>query len=195
MESKTPTVTTDEELMRCWQQGNRSALDEIVLRYHTPVYRYLFRATAQHYLAEDLTQDCFVRLVHSGHQYEYPRPLRPWLYTIATNAMRRHFESAYQRHTTFLAEQDEGMAAEDETPHLLTGRWDDRAELLAVFGHLSAEHRAVITLRYTEDFSLAEIAAILHLPLGTVKTRLLRALHRLRLLLESRREEESHHAG
>lgn len=188
-------VVTDEELMRRWQQGDRAALDEIVVRYHAPLYRYLFRATQQHYLAEDLVQDCVVRLVYSGHLYQYPRSFRPWLYAIATNTMRRHFQKADQRHTTtFLQGRDEEVAGREDTPHLLTGQWADREDLLAVFGQLSAEHREVIALRYTEDFSLAEIAAILHIPLGTVKTRLMRALRRLRILLSPLRVEV-HHAS
>jgi len=183
-------MASDEELMLSWQRGDRAALDALVARYHAPVYRYLLRLAAQPELAEDLTQDCFVRLVGCGGLYQYPRPLRPWLYTIATNGLRRYMDSAYHRHPAVPYEQDGHLAGAEDTPHLLIGPWADRDDLQAVLGHLSADHREVIILRYTEDFALAEIAAILRVPLGTVKTRLLRALHRLRALLEERRAEE-----
>ncbi len=138
-------MASDEELMLSWQRGGSAALDALVGRFHTPVYRYLLRLTARPELAEDLTQDCFVRLVGCAALYKYPRPVRPWV---------------------------------------------DHDDLQAALCQLSADHREVIILCYTEDFSLAEISTILHVPLGTVKTRLLRALRRLRTLLEERRAEE-----
>ena len=180
-------MATDEELMAGSQAGDRAALDELVLRYHQRIHRYLYRSTGEQHLAEDLTQECFVRLVVSGRLYQHPRPFRPWLYAIATNCMRRHFESAYQRHTTWLEDdRDEAIAGEMDMPHLLVGRWSDRQDLDAVMADLTPDHRAVIALRYMEDFALAEIAAILNLPVNTVKTRLLRALRRMRTLLEAR---------
>jgi RNA polymerase sigma-70 factor (ECF subfamily) len=187
-------VASCEELMLAWQRGDREALDALVARYHAPVYRYLLRLTARTELAEDLTQDCFVRLVRCGSLYQYPRPFRPWLYTIATNTLRRHLESAYHRHASVPYEEDDRLAGAAETPHLLIGPWVERDELRMALGQLSADHREVIILRYTEDFALNEIAAILHLPLGTVKTRLLRALRRMRVLLEPCRAEEAVHA-
>jgi len=183
-------MTSDEELMLSWRRGGRAALDALVERFHTPVYRYLLRLTARPELAEDLTQDCFVRLVGCAALYQYPRPVRPWLYTIATNILRSYAESAYYRHPTVSYEEDDRLADPAETPHLLIGPWADHDDLQAALRQLSADHREVIILRYTEDFSLAEIATILHVPLGTVKTRLLRALRRLRALLEERRAEE-----
>ena len=76
------TWNPTEDLMRSWQRGCQRPLDEIVARYHTSIYNYLFRLTCQQALAEDLTEDCFVRLVNSGALYQYPRPFRPWLYTM-----------------------------------------------------------------------------------------------------------------
>jgi len=187
-------VASDEELMLSWQRGDREALDALVARFHAPLYRYLLRLTAHPELAEDLTQDCFVRLIGCGLLYQYPRPLRPWLYTIATNLVRSYAESAYHRHATVPYEQDDRLADPAETPHLLIGPWADRDELRVALGQLSADHREVIILRYTEDFALAEIAAIVHVPVGTVKTRLLRALRRLRTVLEERRVAEVSYA-
>lgn len=187
-------MASDEELMLSWHRGDRAALDVLVARYHTPIYRYLLRLTAHIDLAEDLTQDCFVRLVRCGSLYQYPRPLRPWLYTIATNTLRRYLESAYHRHAGIPYEEDDRMAGAAETPHLLVGPWADRDELRAALAQLSSDHREVIILRYAEDFALNEIAAILHVPLGTVKTRLLRALRRMRALLEPYHAEEAAHA-
>ena len=186
---------SDEEVMLSWQHGDHMALDELVMRYHAPIYRYLLRLTVHLELAEDLTQDCFVRLVSRGSLYQYPRPFRPWLYAIATNTLRRYMESAYHRHPTVPYDQDDRLANADTTPHLLIGPWADRDEIDAVLARLSHDHREVIILRYTEDFALTDIAAILHVPVGTVKTRLLRALHRMRTLLEAQRGEAIHHAG
>jgi len=191
-------VDSDEDLMRSWQRGCQQPLDEIVARYHTPIYNYLFRLTCQHALAEDLTQDCFVRLVNSGTLYQYPRPFRPWLYTIATNSMRRHFETAYYRHTLLMEHvESSSLAAAEDTPHRALELQLRRQEMLDLLTYLTPAHRQVIILRFVEDFSLAEIAAILPAPLGTVKTRLVRALARLRDHLGQRAEpmEGAHDAA
>ncbi|MDB5057107.1 MAG: polymerase sigma-70 factor [Chloroflexi bacterium] len=182
--------------MLSWQPENSTALEDLVARYHTPIYRYLFRLTCLHALVEDLTQDCFERLVKSRSLYQYPRPFRPWLYAIATNGMRRHFESAYYR-PTLLVEQVEspGVAAALDTPHHALELRLGRQEMLDVLAALTPAHRQVIVLRYVEGFALAEIAVIVQTPLGTVKTRIVRALDRLRTLLHQRGEpEETSHA-
>jgi len=191
-----PQLESDEELMRCWQRGRVEALEALVVRYHTPIYHYLFRLTCQHALAEDLTQDSFERLVTARALYDYPRPFRPWLYTIATNAMRRHFETAYYRHTLLVDRVEScGVAEACDTPHHALDLSLKRQELLDLLSALTPAHRQVIVLRYVEGFALAEIAAIVQAPLGTVKTRIVRALDRLRALPSERDErEEAAHA-
>jgi RNA polymerase sigma factor (sigma-70 family) len=91
-------------------------------------------------------------------------------------------------------EQDDRLAGVAETPDPLIGPWAARDELRTALGQISADHREVLILRYVEDFALNDIASILHLPLGTVKTRLLRALRRMRALLEPCHAEEAAHA-
>jgi RNA polymerase sigma-70 factor (ECF subfamily) len=188
---------SDEELMRSWQRGRPQALEALVVRYHTPIYSYLFRLTGRHTLAEDLTQDCFERVVASRALYDYPRPFRPWLYAIATNAMRRHFESAYFRHTLLVESVEAtGVADASDTPHEVLEHRLRHQEMLDMLSDLSHAHRQVILLRYVEGFSLAEIAAIVQTPMGTVKTRLMRGLDRLRTRLQHEEETaEAPYAG
>jgi RNA polymerase sigma-70 factor (ECF subfamily) len=183
--------------MRSWQRGRPQALEALVVRYHTPIYSYLFRLTGRHALAEDLTQDCFERVVASRALYEYPRPFRPWLYAVATNAMRRHFESAYFRHTLLVESVEAaGVADAADTPAEVLEYHLRQQEMLDLLADLSPAHRQVILLRYVEDFSLLEIAAIVPAPLGTVKTRLMRALDRLRSRLQHDEDTaEAQHAG
>jgi RNA polymerase sigma-70 factor (ECF subfamily) len=151
-------VESDEDLMRSWQRGRPQALEVLVVRYHTPIYSYLFRLTGRHALAEDLTQDCFERVVVSRALYDYPRPFRPWLYAVATNAMRRHFESAYVRHTLLVESVEAaGVADAADTPAEVLEFHLRHQEMLDLLADLSPAHRQVILLRYVEDFSLLEI--------------------------------------
>ena len=95
--------------------------------------------------------------------------------------MRRYFETAYYRHTLLMEHvESSSLAAAEDTPHRALELQLRRQEMLDLLTYLIPAHRQVIILRFVEDFSLAEIAAILPAPLGTVKTRLVRDLVRLR---------------
>jgi hypothetical protein len=74
-------VPADEDLFRAWQSGDAGALTALVERYHAPLLTHLVRLIGQRQVAEDLTQETFVRLVREAAAYRYPRPFRPWLYS------------------------------------------------------------------------------------------------------------------
>src|SRR5215510_11271542 len=90
---------SDEELaIRC-TKGERTALSQLVERYHDPLLGYLYRLTdGDHSLAEDLVQETFIRLLRQK-SYQPDRPFKPWLYAIATNLARDYFRSPASRQT------------------------------------------------------------------------------------------------
>ncbi len=176
-------MTTDEELCREWQRGSAGALEALVQRYHAPLLGHLTRLVAEPHLAEDLTQETFVRLVRDGHTYRYPRPFRPWLYTIARHLAHNHWQSAYHRHVDVGAEALE-TRADDPDPTEWLERWERRTGLRAALRELSFEQREVLSLRFGQELSVEETAAVIGIPMGTVKSRAFNALRRLRVLLE-----------
>ncbi len=174
----------DEELMRRVMQGERAALAALVERYHAPLLGYLYRlCNGNQPLAEDLTQECFLALLRAD-RYAPERPFKPWLYAIATNLARDHFRSASVRHAADEPEEH-WLALHDPVPgpeELALAAEQGRAVARAI-SQISEEYRAALLLRFYNGLSLQEIADALHVPLGTVKSRLSVGTRQLRELL------------
>lgn len=182
-------MVADEELFREWQQGSAGALEALVGRHHAPLLAHLARLTGDAQVAEDLVQETFVRLVREAHSYRYPRPFVPWLYTIARNLARNHWQSAYQRHVRTGAEQPEAVG-HDPDPAEWIERLERRHGLQAALAGLSFEQREVLSLRYGQEMSVEDAAATLGVPPGTVKSRAFNALRKLRERLEQSVSEQ-----
>lgn len=172
-------MLTDEQIARTLQEGQHQHLALLVERHFDALTGYLYRLTnGDKQLAEDLAQESFWQMFHKIAQYQHPRPFKPWLYTIATNLARNHYQSADSRHT----EDESGLEAliEPESPETLLLAQDNGRFLHQALQALPAQQRETVILRYFEELSLAEIATILNIPVGTVKSRLSVALQALR---------------
>jgi RNA polymerase sigma-70 factor (ECF subfamily) len=181
-EHDVPAVT-DEQLARRVQRGHTSDLALLVERHHSPLLGFLYRLTGgDRALAEDLTQETFLRALRSIRQYQTSRPFKPWLYAIAVNVARDHFKRAETRHAVTLTD-DELLALPDPIDLDETIEFDG-PRLIAAMMALPVRQREAIILRYDQDLSLAEIAAVLSIPIGTVKSRLSLGLRRLRQQLK-----------
>jgi RNA polymerase sigma-70 factor (ECF subfamily) len=177
---------TDEQLMAAVMAGDQAALAALVTRHHSPLLGYLYRLTGgDRPLAEDLVQETFLRVLRQ-RTCQLDRPFKPWLYAIATNLARDHFKSAAAR------QHWRGDDAEEALLHLYDSAPgpEERAlaaeqggEIVAALDQLGGEYRVVLLLRFYQGLSLNEIADALHIPLGTVKSRLSVGTHRLRELL------------
>lgn len=180
-------MTADEELFREWQGGSSGALEALVHRHHAPLLAHLYRLVGEHTLAEDLVQETFLRLVREAGAYRYPRPFAPWIYTIARNLARNHWQSAHHRRVAVgVPVSVEGVA--DPDPAAWLDRLEQREGLRAALSGLSFEQQEVLSLRFGEGLPVDEAAQLLGLPAGTVKSRTFNALRRLRSLLD---EDES----
>jgi RNA polymerase sigma-70 factor (ECF subfamily) len=178
---------SDENLLLAIQRGERAAVAPLVERHHSALIGYLYRMTGgDRALAEDLTQEAFLRLINTVQQYSYPRPVKPYLYQIATNLVRDHFKSASTRRAAPLSDS---QPADEWVEHsVLTGiAAHDAAAALA---DLPPVQREAVLLRYFQDLSLNEIAELLGIPVGTVKSRLSLGLKRLRERLSAEAIQE-----
>jgi RNA polymerase sigma-70 factor (ECF subfamily) len=176
-------MVTDEDLFRAWQHGDAGALETLVQRYHAPLLAHLYRILADSHLAEDLVQETFIRLIRHAQSYHYPRPFRPWLYAIAHHLASHYHTSAYARRVELRAEMP-AMQARELDPAEWFERWERHHGLRKALTHLSIEQREVLSLRFGQDLSIQETAAILSIPPGTVKSRTFTALRLLRSHLE-----------
>lgn len=177
---------SDEQLIAAVMAGDQGALDALVTRYHAPLLGYLYCLVGgDRSLAEDLVQETLLRVLRQ-RTCSVDRPFKPWLYTIATNLARDYFKSAAIRHRWRGGDEEEVLLhLHDSTPGP-----EERAlaaeqgnEVRTALTLLREEYRIVIVLRFYQGFSLQEIAETLHIPLGTVKSRLSVGVQRLRTIL------------
>ena len=177
------TAPTDEELARRVQRGGAVELAVLVQRHHSPLLGFLYRLTGgDRSLAEDLTQEAFLRVLRSIQQYQPARRFKPWLYAIALNVARDHFKRAETRYAVTLTDEEfTSLADPTEWDEVIA---DDGQRVAAAIRALPVHQREALILRYYQDLSLAEIAEVLAIPIGTVKSRLSLGLRQLRLWLK-----------
>jgi RNA polymerase sigma-70 factor (ECF subfamily) len=176
----------------------RAAFEAEALVHLDAVYRYALSLTRERAEAEDLTQDTYLRALRHWDQYTPGTNARAWLFTICRNLFRRRRERQ-AREEPMAADELEGLAASALPVSAVPGgageRFFDAPELSEVMrkelDNLPDEFREVIMLSDLQDQSYADIAAVLGVPLGTVKSRLFRA----RRLLQERLVEYARDAG
>jgi RNA polymerase sigma-70 factor (ECF subfamily) len=190
-QSDSLTASSDEDLLVRFCQGETEAFGILVRRYERELYGYLRRYLGDSALAEDVFQNTFLQLYVKSGQYEPGRPVRPWLYTIATHqaidALRRN-----GRHQALSLEQHRSLDGSGELQGLLeslegrgTGPMEAasgvelRDRVRAAVDALPEFLRQVVVLAYYQGLKYREVADILEIPVGTVKSRLHAALARL----------------
>jgi RNA polymerase sigma-70 factor (ECF subfamily) len=190
---QTPSLDTcsDEELLNRFRRGQTAAFGLLVRRYERELYGYLRRYLQDASLAEDVFQNTFLQVYVKSGQYEAGRPVRPWLYTIATHqaidAMRRN-----GRHQAVSLDETRADTGEGDLATLLemlqtrgpspldAASSQERKELVrASVERLPDFLKQVLLLAYYQGLKYREIADILDIPVGTVKSRLHAALIKL----------------
>jgi len=172
---------TEADLLASAQGGNLLAFDEIVRRYQRRVYSTALRIVRRHDLADDVTQEAFLRAHRALASYDRGRPFGPWICRIAANLAINHVRSPEAREEALdEAALDRSPAAASDGPLDALLEKEARSVLEEAVGRLPAEQRAVFVLRTFEDLSYKEIAIALDLSVGTVMSRLSRAREKLR---------------
>ena len=176
-----PLDDTDSGLVERARHGDVRAYEELVRRYQDVAFRLAYTILGSAEEAEDEAQEGFVRAYRALDRFRRGAPVRPWLLTIVANAARSRRTTAARRHT--LALQAAATHPSDDSaqsPEAVTLIAEQRRELLGAVNVLRDDDRRVIAYRYFLDLSEAEMAEILGCARGTVKSRLSRALGRLR---------------
>jgi RNA polymerase sigma-70 factor, ECF subfamily len=177
---------SDEQLMTAVMAGDQVALAALVTRHHAPLLGYLYRLVGgDRQLSEDLVQETLLHVLRQ-RTYQSARPFKPWLYMIATNLARDYFKSAEVRKSRRSDDEEEALLHLEESepgPEERALAAEQGSEVRAALAQLGEEYRVVVVLRFYQSFSLQEIAEALHIPLGTVKSRLSVGVHRLRTIL------------
>lgn len=171
----------DGELVAKVQQGDLAAYEELVHRYQDIAFRTAYLVTGDPHEAEETAQDAFIKAFQAMDRFRKGAPFRPWLLRIVTNEARNRRRSAGRRTRLVLqvaGNRPSGYAA--PSPELAALESETSAELMTALSLLDEKDRLVIAYRYFFEMSESEMAEALGCRRGTVKSRLSRALARLR---------------
>jgi RNA polymerase sigma-70 factor (ECF subfamily) len=172
-----PGVSRDEAaLIRQARDGSPDAVEALVRRHWEAAHRTAFLIVRDAGAAEDIAQDAMLAAIRAMDGFDRRRPFRPWLHRIVVNRSLDLLRARATRPELITA------AGPMETADEVESKFSD--ELLAALGALEPQERALVVLRHVLDYSSSEIGKVLDLPPATVRTRLRRALGRLRELLE-----------
>jgi RNA polymerase sigma-70 factor (ECF subfamily) len=165
----------DSTLVLAAKRGSSDALGSLFDRYWPVAWRAAYAVTGQRELASDAAQDAFLRAAGALERFDHRRPFEPWLLRIVVNRAIDLLRT--QRRLVALDEADE--------PETFDEPMADE-ELLDSIARLDPERRTVIALHYWLDYTTPEIAEVMGVPVGTVASRLSRAIRDLRLDLEAK---------
>ena len=170
------------------QAGSREALNDLFKSIQAPLFRYIQNLVNDQSLAEDILQEVFIRIYRKLGWLKEPDAFRPWTYQIATREVFRHMKRE-RRWTEQIRDEDRlnsipAVRGNEIFPNDLIEALPKLVE------KLPPRSRAVIVLRYLHEMSLLETAAVLAVPLGTVKSRLSYGLQLLRRQLKELQEKD-----
>jgi RNA polymerase sigma factor (sigma-70 family) len=176
-----PLDDTESGLVERARHGDIRAYEELVRRYQDVAFRLAYTILGSAEEAEDAAQEGFVRAYHALDRFHSGATVRPWLLTIVANVARTRRTTTARRPTlTLEAAATHPSDDSAQSPEAVAIVAEQRRELLGAVSALPDDDQRVIAYRYFLDLSEAEMAEVLGCARGTVKSRLSRALGRLR---------------
>jgi len=173
----------DSELLIRYMAGEEDAFRELVSRYKNSLYAFLRRFLNRQELVEDVFQETFLQLYMSKESFDTTRPLRPWLFTIAANKAKDALRKMQRQSSMELgAIADAGDVSIDDVVNLLdsykttpveeVSKDETARRVREIIANMPEKLRGILILAYFEQFSYKQMAEILSIPIGTVKSRL-----------------------
>lgn len=174
---------SDEQLVVAYREGGVQALSELIARYEKELFHFLIRFAGNRAFAEDLFQETFLQVHQSAKGFDASKRFKPWLFTIAANKARDHLRREKRRRAAPLSavidsSQDSGtsfidlMEADIPLPTQAASDQELAQRVRDLADQLPDHLREVLVMAYFHQFAYKDIAEMLSIPLGTVKSRL-----------------------
>jgi len=164
-----------DDLIAKLKEKNEAALKEVMAMYKKPIFNYLSLLLGNRQLAEELTQDTFVRVYFKAHtlKTDHPQAAKAWIYSIATNLARSEFRKKRIKKIFSLSELSEGQVSFQP---------DIEGKLLAeqLLAMVPEKWRVPLVMKEMDNFSFEEISRMLNKPIGTVKSMVFRGKDHLK---------------
>ena len=176
-----PAPLEDAQIVRQVLRGKREAFGVLVERYQKPIFNFIYRFYGNYDLAQELTQETFLRCYQFLKSYDQGRKFSTWLYTVARNLCIDELKKQRSAHEICLDDVLPAVAARDAAGAVAHNqqvdciRREESFKLLEALQELQADARSVLLLHYFQGLSYQEISETLGLPVSTVKIRIFRA--------------------
>jgi RNA polymerase sigma-70 factor (ECF subfamily) len=179
-----PFKTTDEQAMwRVQQHDDHAAFSRLVAHWEQPIRRLCARMLGDSHRAEDLTQEAFTRVFAHRREFDVSGRFSTWLWRIAVNLCHDELRRRKRRPEQALMDDDgeasSEIAGEEPAPDESMVRAEKLGEVRSALQQLGEPYRTVVVLRHYENLKFCEIAEVLGIPEGTVKSRMAEGLSRL----------------
>lgn len=161
------------------QEGGRRALDTLYRHYQRPLTGYAYRVCADAHMAQEAVQDAWLKAMKNLRQLEDPRAFRSWLYNLVRWRCIDLLRKAQRQGENAIALEEGTLEVADESPKEMD------ADMKLAINRLPPLEKQIIHLFYLDELSLLEIAAVLEIPVGTIKSRLNRARNRLKTQIDN----------
>ena len=189
----------DEWLAAALRAGSEAAYEQLVARFQQPVYNLVFRLLADPGESSDVVQEVFLKIFRNIATFRSQSSLKTWIYRIAVNEVHnyRRWFYRHRRQEVVLDDESEGgrnlgdtVPDRGRSPYEYALNGEKRVMIEDALARINPAFRAAVVLRDVEDLSYEEIADILEVSLGTVKSRITRGREAMRRELEGRLEGE-----
>jgi RNA polymerase sigma-70 factor, ECF subfamily len=191
----------DREVVQRAKGGSEAAYRELLRRYQRPVFSLVYRMVRDRELAEDLAQECFIKVFNHVDRYDAKYKFSSWLFKIASNLAidtlrRKELRTVSiegSRHATSSEEEEAtriSIVSHDPNPEQALEAKQLGGRIEEAIARLRPEYRTAVLLRHVEGRAYEEIAEIMEVPLGTVKTYIHRARGELKEMLRDLKEED-----
>lgn len=169
---------TDEKIMEAVKNGDLQQASVLFERYHKRIYNFLARMTMDRTLAEDLTQNVFVRVIRYRSSYREGSRFQSWIYQVARNIFSDHYQETRNRRHGFVdMEKIEGAIADSDETEML----NEREELLyRSLARMDPDQRELLVLTRFQHLKYEEVATIMNTSVANIKVKVHRAIAKLR---------------
>ena len=178
-----PNNNSDEQLLAAYRNGDAGSFPKLVERYRRELFHFLVRFLGDRAAAEDIFQEAFLQVHQSADTFDTDRRFKPWLFTIAANKARDLMRSQARRPTNPLQasispnDEESGqfidlMESSEPLPGDAMQKEELQKSVQDIIREMPEHLREILLLSYFHQFPYKEIGDILHIPLGTVKSRL-----------------------
>ncbi|MEJ1238719.1 sigma-70 family RNA polymerase sigma factor [Chryseolinea sp. T2] len=169
---------TDEMIMEAVKNGDLQQASLLFERYHKRIFNFLARMTMDRTVAEDLTQNVFVRMIKYRNSYREGARFQSWIYQVARNIFSDHYQDVKNQRRGFIdVEKIEGIMADSDDTQMM----DEREELLhKSLARLDPEQRELLVLTRFQHMKYEEVATIMDTTVANIKVKVHRAIGKLR---------------